>query len=266
MKTMDSAREAFNAQSSVFDETYQKSLITNYARSRIRSAIKEVLTQPSRILEINGGTGEDAIYFAKQGHQVLSTDISEDMIAIQRSKIDAEGLNSKINSEILSYENLDELKGQKFDFIYSNFGGLNCTNQLDKVIQKMPDLLNANGKICLVVMPPVCLWEFVFLLNGKFRQAFRRLNKNGTPSHIEGKHFLSWYYNPGYIQRILKTQFKTLNLESLCLVVPPVFYERHIIHRPKLFKLMNGIEQALKRVPILRNMGDYYILIMEKKD
>ena len=51
----------------------------------------EKLKSPLSILEINCGTGEDAIWLANHGHSVLATDASEEMIRVAKQK--ASGLN-----------------------------------------------------------------------------------------------------------------------------------------------------------------------------
>ncbi len=262
---LNTAKEAFSEQSSEFDEIYSKNIITNYGRQRIRTLLDKFLDPNSEILELNGGTGEDAIYLAKQGHTVHSTDISDDMIGIMNTKIQKENLSKQITTRQLDYHQLEQLDGHKYDLIYSNFGGLNCTKNLDQVLETMPSLLKTNGKICLVVMPSTSLWELLIALKGNFKLAFRRLKKNGTPSHITGKHFLSWYYSPSFIKNQLKESCKTLAIEALCVCVPPVYYERHISSRPGLFRFFKGCENLLKAKRPFRSLGDYFIIILEKK-
>ncbi len=263
--SQDTAEGAFSKQANKFDKIYSKSIITNYKRNRIRSLLLPQLEPNSTILELNGGTGEDALFFAKQGHYVDSTDISHGMLSEMKMKIEREKLTDKIHPFQVDYHNLDRFKGKKYDLIFSNFGGLNCTNELDKILKQLPDLLNSKGKICLVIMPTISIWELVSALKGNFNLAFRRFKPKGTPSHIEGQHFLSWYYNPSYIKKHLKTHFKIVALEALCLCVPPVHYENHLVNRPRIFKLLKSFENRFKSAPFLRGMGDYFIILLERK-
>ena len=50
--------------------------------------LRNFLAPRSSILELNAGTGEDAVYFAQQGHNVHATDISAGMqeVADQKNK------------------------------------------------------------------------------------------------------------------------------------------------------------------------------------
>ena len=97
-----------------------------------------------------------------------------------------------------------------YDLIFSNFAGLNCTNELDKVLQSFDSLLKPGGIVTLVILPKFCLWEFLLLFKGKFKTAFRRFSgSKGAKAHIEGEYFRCWYYNPSFIRKHLKNSFST---------------------------------------------------------
>src|SRR5690348_12801806 len=97
------AAEAFTRQSSIFDEIYSANTIIQYKRDRVRTHVESFLNPNSNILELNAGTGEDAIYFAQKGHHVHATDISEGMQTELKKKRDIAGLHSSISAEICSF-------------------------------------------------------------------------------------------------------------------------------------------------------------------
>src|ERR1700733_12687757 len=104
------AAEAFNKQSPIFDEIYSPNIIIQYKRDRVRTHVEKFLAPQSNILELNAGTGEDAIYFAQQGHYVHATDISEGMQAELKKKRNNAGLENYISTEICSFTQLNNLK------------------------------------------------------------------------------------------------------------------------------------------------------------
>ncbi|HWC53136.1 MAG TPA: hypothetical protein VG676_06100, partial [Chitinophagaceae bacterium] len=57
------AAEAFSKQSGIFDQLYSGNEIIRYKRKRVRLHVQNFLTLNSKILELNCGTGEDAIWF-----------------------------------------------------------------------------------------------------------------------------------------------------------------------------------------------------------
>lgn len=259
---------AFSKQSVVFDELYSRNTIVNYKRERVRATFMQYVLPGSTVLELNCGTGEDAIFFAGQDYKIHATDVSEGMIAVLKEKVRVRGLTDKITNECCSYTALNTLKNkQQYDAIFSNFGGLNCTDALDKVLLFFNDLLKPGGIVCLVVIPKFCLWETLLFLKGKFKTAFRRFfSKNGRRAHIEGKYFTCWYYNPSYITGVLKNNFTIETIEGLCTIVPPSYIEGFAEKYPRVFKFLAAKENKLKAKRPWRSIGDYSVVVVRKKE
>ena len=260
------AAKAFNKQSSVFDKVYAENVIVTYKRKRVREHVLRFLQSQSNILELNAGTGDDAIFFAQQGHYVHATDIAEDMQNKLRLKVQQHNLSDLVSTEICSYTALENLQDKgPYDLIFSNFAGLNCTGDLDKVLQSLPSLLKIGGVATMVIMPHFCLWETMLAFKGDFKNAFRRLkNKNGTPAHIEGIHFLCWYYHPKFLIKQLKGKLELLDIEGLCTIVPPSYFEKFPYKHSTLLKRLQKWESSLKRKWPWKYIGDYYIISFRK--
>lgn len=261
------AEEAFTAQSVIFDQLYSGNTIVNYKRGRVRKHVLQYLATDSLILELNSGTGDDALFFAKQGHRVHATDISTGMQQELKRKVVENGLQHKISNELCSYTALQQLKNKgPFDHIFSNFAGLNCTDELDKVLDSFNELLKPGGTITLVVLPKFCLWEFMLIFKGKFRTAFRRFfSNNGSKAHIEGAYFKCWYYSPLFIINRLKNHFNLLGIEGLCTIVPPSYIEGFAEKHPFAYRFLREKEGKLKSRWPWKYMGDYYIISLKKK-
>lgn len=261
------AAEAFTGQSAVFDDLYSEDTIIQYKRERVRNHVLQYLPKNSYILELNSGTGEDAIFFAGKEHYVHATDISEGMQRQLTLKVKKNNLDDRITNELCSYTSLDQLRNKgPYDLIFSNFAGLNCTNELDKVLEPLPALLKANGIVTLVILPKFCLWETLLLFKGKFRTAFRRFFcLNGRTAHVEGHYFKCWYYNPSYITNRLKDQFDVLSIEGLCTIVPPSYMEGFAEKHPLVFTFLKKWEDSLKSSWPWKLIGDYYVISLRKK-
>lgn len=261
------AANAFSKQSAVFDKIYGSDTIIQYKRDRVRGHVSQFIKPGSRMLELNAGTGEDAIFFATQGHSVHATDISTGMQQQLAQKVAASGLCQMVTQEICSYTGLHKLNEKgPYDYIFSNFAGLNCTNELDKVLHSFTSLLNHKGIVTLVILPKFCVWEFLLLFKGKTKTALRRFCvKKGARSHIEGEYFRCWYYNPSYVIRHLEKDFTLIGLEGLCTLVPPSYIEGFAEKRPGLFRWLVNMENRCKRLYPFRVMGDYYIISFMKK-
>jgi ubiquinone/menaquinone biosynthesis C-methylase UbiE len=260
------AEKAFTGQSGIFDELYSTDTIINYKRARVREHVLQYLTSSSSILELNSGTGEDALYFANHGHQVHATDVSPGMQEQLKLKVNKYKMDDRVSNELCSYTNLDQLKNKgPYDLIFSNFAGLNCTRELDKVLASLPPLLNPNGMVTLVILPKFCLWETLLLFKGKFSTAFRRFfSSNGRTAHVEGAYFKCWYYNPSYITKRLK-DFEVLSIEGLCTIVPPSYIQGFAEKHPSTYQFLKKKEDRLKTKWPWKYIGDYYIISLRKK-
>ena len=260
----EKALEAFNRQSLVFDEHYGHDNLIAYKRKRVRDHILSFLKNDDRLLELNCGTGEDALYFSRKGFHVHATDASAGMMQQLRSKLNNER-SKNISCEECSFTTLEELnyKGP-FDHIYSNFGGLNCTSKLDKVLHSFDDLLKPGGHVTLVIINRFCLWETSLLFRGKFREATRRFFSNGgREAHIENTWFRCWYYSPSDVISNLPS-FHLVSLEGLCTLVPPSYMKDFDEKHPRIYRYLVKKESAWKHKWFWRNVGDYFIITLQK--
>jgi ubiquinone/menaquinone biosynthesis C-methylase UbiE len=259
------ASDAFSRQSAVFDEIYSSNAIINYKRARVRDHVLQYLKPGSRILELNSGTGEDALFFAKQGHYVHATDISTGMQNILEQK--SAPYRDRISFETCSFTQLSQLNQKgPYDHIFSNFGGLNCTGELGKVLLSFDTLLKPGGKVTLVIITPFCLWETLLIFKGKFKTALRRLfSSKGRLAHVEGAYFKCFYYNNSFVINTLQNSFKALKIEGLCTIVPPSYIEGFAEKHPKTYKFLQNKEDKLKSTWPWKYIGDYFIISLQKK-
>lgn len=267
MNNEEQSAKAFSLQSKIFDELYRGNSIIQYKRERVRAVVQEFAKKNGAVLELNSGTGEDAIWFAEQGYTVHATDISKGMQDTLKAKVNALNLQEKVSTEIISFTDLEHLKERKeYDLIFSNFAGLNCTGELDKVLHSFSSLLKTKSIAVLVILPKFCLWEFLLIFKGKFKTAFRRFfSSKGASANIEGTYFRCWYYNPSYVIKHLQSQFTVLRVEGLCTIVPPSYIEGFAEKRPGLFSFLKTKENKWKRNWPWKSIGDYYIIALQKK-
>ena len=260
--------EAFSKQAPGFDAVYGRNTIVQYKRQRVREHVLSLLTPGASMLELNCGTGEDALFFAQQGFRVHATDVAEGMLQRLQEKAAPAMKAGQLTMEICSFNHLEALANRgPYDAVFSNFGGLNCTGELAKVLRSISPLLKRGGRLILVIIPPICLWETLLLFKGQWKTATRRLfSRRGRTAHIEGVYFKCWYYSPSYVIRQLQTDFQVERLEGLCTLVPPSYLEGFAENHPSLYQFLVRKEAQLKAQWPWRSMGDYFILSLRKKD
>ncbi|HEY6435978.1 MAG TPA: class I SAM-dependent methyltransferase, partial [Ignavibacteriaceae bacterium] len=210
---INSVNKAFSRQSISYDVYDKQNATLTWMRKQVRNHVLKFLRIDDKILELNSGTGIDAEFFADKGFTVHCTDLSDGMIAQMKKKFSSEGYSKKITVQQCSFTALDEIEYNKYDFIFSNFGGLNCIPDLKEVTKFFPNLLNKRGRVCLVILPTVCPWEIIQLFRGKFKLAFRRFHKDGVFANVEGIKFKTYYFSANNVLNALGKDFKLLKLE-----------------------------------------------------
>ena len=256
------AAKAFTRQSAVFDQLYNGDPVIQYKRHRVRDHLLAHVAPGCSILELNAGTGEDAVYLAGKGYRVHATDISSGMITQLKNKI-----THGVTCEVCSFTRLDNLDNKgPYDCIFSNFAGLNCTGDLEKVLTHFEGLLKPGGVVVLVLLPSFCLWETLLMFRGKFKTATRRFfSAKGRKANVEGTSFRCWYYSPRSVIRTLKQQFKVMDVEGLCIIVPPSYIDGFAGKYSRAFSFLCKMEERLKKKWPWRSIGDYYIISLKKR-
>jgi ubiquinone/menaquinone biosynthesis C-methylase UbiE len=258
----EAVNRAFTKQALHFDADDLGNPILQNWRKQIYKHVGRFIKPYSTILELNAGTGIDALYFAQQGHRVHATDLSDGMIEQIKLKAGHPSLNGRLTYQQLSFENLDLVKKKNFDFIFSNFGGLNCIDDLNQVTKHFPALLKTDGYVTLVIMPPVCLWEFLSAFKGN-KKAFRRFNKNGAQSHLEGEYFQTFYHSLPKIKSALGSDFKLLKVEGLGSLSPPPSRGDFPTKHPAMYNLSSNFDSRLRKIFPFNRCGDHIIVTQQ---
>ena len=124
----------FETLAASYDRTFDGTDIGARMRARTRARLDTAFRPGQRVLELNCGTGEDALHLARRGIQVIATDASPAMLGEARRKIAAAGLSERVETRLLPIETIGDIAASApFDGAFSNFGGLNCVADLNRV-------------------------------------------------------------------------------------------------------------------------------------
>ncbi|MBS1772518.1 MAG: methyltransferase domain-containing protein [Bacteroidetes bacterium] len=255
---------AFSRQSVIFDAIDDANSIIIWMRERVRNEVLQFIKPGSEMLELNCGTGIDSVFFSQKGINVLATDNADGMLQQLNAKIATHNIKN-LQTLKCSFNHLENITGRQFDYVFSNFGGLNCTDKLDEVLSQIDRLLKPGGYFTLVIMPVVCPWEIITVFKGYFKTAFRRFKKDGAKAHVEGVHFQCYYYNPSYIIDRMKNDFSLTSLKGLSIVVPPPFIEHFRERHGKLFTRLEKVENSIWGKAPFNRWADHFMITMQKK-
>lgn len=255
---------SFDKAAQNYDATFTNTAIGKMQRNLVYKQLSKQLTSVKNILEINCGTGEDAIWLTKQNFNITATDISPKMIEVAKNKATLDNLNF-ITADIKTIHS--SLGGQKFDLIFSNFGGLNCLSkqELEQFIQDSKMMLSEKGKMVLVIMPKNTLWEqFYFLAKAQFSSVYRR-KKEFSIADVDGEKVSTYYYNPKDIVNLAGNDFELVDQNPIGFFVPPSYLENFFRNKKGLLRFLGSIEKGISNRSFLSKYADHYIITLQKR-
>jgi 2-polyprenyl-3-methyl-5-hydroxy-6-metoxy-1,4-benzoquinol methylase len=257
--------EAFDSGARTYDQDFTNTILGRTQRARVWKYLESILRDsplPVNILEINCGTGEDAIYLAKKGHQVLATDISEAMLNQARLKADEQKLPN-INFLQIDIQDLEQIAtAKKYDLIFSNFGGLNCLHreEISQLPKRLKTLLSENGHVVLVLMPIYCLVEDLYMLSkGQLGKMFRRNKRSEMVVQIGYQKVPTWYYSPKFLRKIFQEENFKVN-KIMVVGFTPSYLNPYLEKRPNLFRIWNRIGDLLHTNSRIAFVADHYLI------
>jgi ubiquinone/menaquinone biosynthesis C-methylase UbiE len=129
------------------------------------------------VLDAGCGTGTDAVFLARRGIHVTAIDLSPQMIAQLRIKMERSQLTSEIEAMVLDFGQLSLLPPGTFDGIISSSASLNTLPTLTGFAQDAARLVRPGGRVILHLLNRVSLWECLGLLSQREWSAARHLAK-----------------------------------------------------------------------------------------
>lgn len=255
-----------------------------------------------RVLELNCGTGEDAVWLSERVRHVTATDISGEMIRTAEEKCrnagrtnvtlrqmnirdlaergrsdsvaeneakDGRG-NRAANNHVVEHSghNAAEPNAEAFDLVFSNFDGLNCLHDLSFLPGALRSVLAPEGEAIVVLMSRFCAAEILgFTVRGKIGKAFARFREGGLPVNIGGgTSVTTWFHSTGSMLRLFREGgFRIVAVRGVGLTAPPTSM-RDFYHRHlPLFRTLEPIDGALSPHFPFNRMGDHILLHLQVK-
>jgi SAM-dependent methyltransferase len=240
---------AFETAAESFDRRFGVWASVTAQRRAVRSVLLDTLPSGGRVLEIGGGTGEDASFLANHGFHLLLTDPSPAMVKIAASKLVPLGSTA----EIAAGEEMDQFSERYLssgrpllDGAFSNFAPLNCVADLRPVARGLSGLLRQGAPALLVLFGTCCPAEMLIeTLRGRPRQALRRFQRGMVPARLAKQDFQIVYHRRMQIERAFAPWFVLERRVGIGLAVPPSAAEPWISTHPDLLSTLEGIDRFL---------------------
>ena len=259
------APAAFDLIAEQYDAIFTHTTIGKTQRHVMWDALTRAFSRGDSVLELNCGTGEDAFYLAGRGITVTACDASSAMIEVARRRRSGEAVNAKVDFRILANEDLHQLRGEQvFDGAFSNFSGLNCTEDMNEVAVNLSRLLRPGARLLICLSTRACFWEILWYLGrANFAKAFRRV-RGMTVARVEGFPVPVWYPAFRQIRRTFRPWFRVQSIRAVGLAVPPSYVEPWAHRHQGWITALAKVDRVLCRLPVLRGIGDHVLWEFER--
>ncbi len=257
------AMSGFETLATDYDRAFGAAGIGARFRARAQERLDAAFAPGQYALELNCGTGEDALWLARRGVRVMATDGSPAMLAEARRKIGAAGIDDRVETRLLPIESINEL-GQKglFDGAYSNFGGLNCVSDLGRVARDLAAIVRPGGRLVLGVMGPLAAWDWLwFPAHGHPAKAFRRLTRGG----LVWRGLMIRYPSVPRMRGVFRPWFATQRVSALGAFVPGTYAERWADRHPRALAALDRVDRVMASLPPAWLLADHYLIEMVRR-
>jgi SAM-dependent methyltransferase len=255
------AAHAFDAIAPIFDSRFGAWRSVTAQRRAVRTALLRAFPTRGHILELGGGTGEDAAFLAEQGFDVLLTDPSPAMVTQAKAKLAPLGARAEIaaGEEMENFAaNYLSAGGATFDGAFSNFAPLNCVADLRPVAHGLARLLKPGAPAMLVLFGTFCPGEMATeVLRHRPHLALRRCKRGEAPARLGKREFNVVYHRRATLLRAFVPWFVLEKRLGIGVTVPPSAAEPWISRQPRLLAAMETLDQVLARP--LACLGDHVL-------
>jgi SAM-dependent methyltransferase len=252
---------AFDAVAPAFDERFGAWASVAAQRRAVRTALLQALPSGGSVLELGGGTGEDAAFLASRGYDLLLTDPSPAMVSLAQPKL----APVYGRAEVAAAEEMEGFAarylatgGELFDGAFSNFAPLNCVVDLEPVARGLARLLKPGAPALLVLFGTFCPGEMVTeLLHGRPGQALRRRRRGAVAAHLAGREFDVVYHRRAALRQAFRPWFVLERRIGIGVAVPPSAAEPWISSHPRLLNAVERLDRFLS--PCFADLGDHVL-------
>ncbi len=260
-KSFDDKREYWNLTAETYDQIFPETLVGQTQREVVWRQLFRIFHRGQRVLEMNCGTGIDAVHLARSGIRVLACDLSPRMIELATRRSLAANTAKLTEFRVLPTEEIGHLTEQApFDGALSDFAGLNCVENLPSVARSLGNLLLPKASLLICMAGRMVPWEIAWHLgHGNIKTAMRRLRSSGEDPRVN-----VFFPTVRAIKRAFAPYFELLRWRGIGVAVPPSCMEPVARRFPEFLKLLATIDNFLGPCPVLRGFADCVLLHFER--
>jgi len=260
-------QEAFDSVAPDYDGPRGNNSLIRDMRAEMWRWMDATFVSGNNLMDLGCGTGLDAVRMAQSGYRVTALDWSSQMIARTVDRARRESVSDRVRALSIGAHELERLEGaDSYDGAYSNLGPLNCVPVLADVSRECARLLKPGGSLIFTVVARVCPWEIAYYaLRRRWSRITIRFARNVVPVSMNSRTIWTRYYSPSEFYRSFEREFALVHYRGVCVFSPPPYLagvkERH----PRWYEILWRIDQITAGWPLLRSLGDHFLIIMKKR-
>lgn len=266
------SEQPFDAVAAEYDAQFTRQRLGGWLRAAVHRHLADLVQTGDTVLELGCGTGEDALWLARQGAHVLATDASAAMLEVARAKAAASGGGDQIKFAHLDLAEIGRadtagfpLLSPAYDAVLANFGVLNCVPDRRPLAAWLARRVRPGGRLALVVMSPICPWEIGwFLAHGRFGTAVRRLRAGAEANLGDGARVRVWYPSPRRLCAEFAPAFRQLYTAGIGVLLPPSYLSNLVDRWPVPFARLAAWEARLPRRFPFSWLADHSLIVFER--
>lgn len=263
-----STAAAFESMASTYDRSFGENPIARALRQRVWDELFMRLPAGARVLDLGCGTGIDLTEMARRGYAAIGVDGSAAMLReAERKKTPA--ADGAIETRELDLNDGAArrafLKAEPFDAVLSNFGALNCIDDLGSLAGDLAEALPARAPVVVVILGKLCPWDIVYhMLRARPRRAFLRWSRGPVSVALAGRAIRVRYHGPRALCRIFAPWFRCRRVEALGALLPPPYLARRLPSSPTLWESAARIEKPWAGCWPINRLGDHFLVVLER--
>ena len=188
----------------------------NYMRHVEKKVILENL-KTGLILDIGCGTGEQSLFLAKRGYQVVGVDISREMLARANENAKKGKLKDNISLVIASAEALP-FRDKSFDGLISIFGVFNHIPRAYHAFQETHRVLRSGGRAVFTV---VNRWNLTWWINALLKCKIRWLISSLRSKEYTVNGLWTYYFSRNDLKKMLGSIGYKVKIGCMLLFIYP---------------------------------------------
>ena len=227
----------------------------NYMRNVEKKIILESL-KPGLILDIGCGTGEQSLFLAKRGYQVVGVDISREMLARANENAKEGKLKDNLSLVIASAEALP-FRDKSFEGLISIFGVFNHIPRAEHAFRETHRVLKSGGRAIITV---VNRWNLTWWINAILKCKIRWLISSLRSKEYTVNGLWTYYFSRNDLKKMLGSMGYRVQIGCMLLLIYP-FTTRNLLFYERSFIIF---EDAARWKWPFNGLGYYHLVRLEK--